>query len=61
MWYAQVSSTLKGAEVWGYVTGTKKAPSPFITSEPAADAAGKAGDPVPNPDYAKWVARINRS
>jgi hypothetical protein len=56
MWYAQVLSTLKGAQLFEYTLPMAAPPVEF--TEGALDpATGKRGDPVPNPDHAKWVSR----
>ena len=54
MWYAQVSSTLKGAQLAGYIKPSAKPPSPFLEDGTSDD---KKVDPVPNPEYEKWEAK----
>ena len=55
MWHAQVSSSLKGAQLAGFIKPTAKPPPEFL------DTAGKSDDkqvdPLPNPEYEKWVAK----
>jgi hypothetical protein len=59
MWHAQVSSTLKGAQFAGFIKPSAKPSVEFL--EPAAEAGDNAGDkkadPVPNPEYEKWIAK----
>jgi hypothetical protein len=61
MWFAQVSSTLKGAECWGYISPSAKPPSKFLpaaTPSPTDDQlVAKSSDPTPNPEYGKWIAK----
>ena len=54
MWYAQVSSTLKGAQLARYIKPSTKPPSPFLEDGTSDD---KKVDPVPNPEYVKWEAK----
>jgi hypothetical protein len=59
MWHAQVSSTLKGAQLTGFIKSTAKPPAEFLEADDAAaaKAAMKQVDPLPNPEYKKWVAK----
>jgi hypothetical protein len=57
MWFATVSSAMKGARLSGYILSTVAPPPAFIentTSLPSAD--GKKVEPMPNPAYEKWIA-----
>lgn len=56
MWYATVSSAIKGAHLGGYILSTAAPPPAFLentTASPSAD--GKKADPTPNPAYEKWI------
>lgn len=58
MWYAQVSSTLNGAECWDYISPSAAPPSEFLTTESPVDpVTGKSADPKPNPAYSKCIAK----
>jgi hypothetical protein len=51
LWLAQVLATLRGAQMAGFVDGTKEMPAPTkIVKKDEKDIV------VPNPDYTEWVA-----
>jgi len=56
MWYATVSSALKGARLGGYILPTAAPPAAFLAVDAASTADDKKLDPQPNPAYEKWVA-----
>lgn len=56
MWLAQVTATLQGAHLAGYIKADAKPPAKFLEADAAATAAGKK-DPVPNPDHEEWIAK----
>lgn len=56
MWNAQVTSTLKGAQLAGFIKPTATPPAEFLAPEDEK-AAGKKVDPLPNPEYEQWVAK----
>jgi hypothetical protein len=45
-----------GAQLAGFIKSTAKPPTEFLEADVVAIAAGKK-DPVPNPEYEKWVAK----
>ncbi|EAZ42932.1 hypothetical protein OsJ_27521 [Oryza sativa Japonica Group] len=52
LWRAQVLATLRGAQMAGFVDGTKEMPAPTkIVKKDEKDIV------VPNPDYTEWVAQ----
>ena len=53
LWKAQVLSALKGAQLAKYLDPAVKPPAEVLT--PKED--DKKEPPVPNPDYATWVAK----
>jgi hypothetical protein len=56
MWHAQVSSTLKGAQLASFIKPSAAPPAEFLA--PANPSSkDKAADPEPNPDYEKWVTK----
>jgi len=54
MWHAQVSSTIKGAQMGDYIK-TGAAPPPALLDGVVDATTGKKGDPVPNPAYQTWM------
>jgi hypothetical protein len=61
MWHAQVSSTINGAQLAGFIKTGATPPAQFMEVDPADITAGKKADLVPNPEHDKWLERINRS
>ena len=59
MWHAQVSSALKGAQLAGFIKPTAKPPPEFLDTIGKNDdmVDDKQVDPLPNPEYEKWVAK----
>jgi hypothetical protein len=57
MWHAQVSSTIKGAQLVGFIKPGAAPPAQFLEVDPADATAGKKANPVPNPEYDKWMAK----
>ena len=57
MWRAQVSSALKGAPLAMFIKPTAKPPSEFLPATSTGDKLDKNVDPLPNPEYEKWVAK----
>jgi len=59
MWHAQVSSALKGAQLAGFIEPTVKPPPEFLDTAGKNDDTtdDKQVDPLPNPEYEKWVAK----
>ena len=59
MWHAQVSSALKGAKLAGFIKPTVKPSLEFRDTIGKNDDTtdDKQVDPLPNPEYEKWVAK----
>jgi hypothetical protein len=56
MWFAQVSSTIKGAQFGKYISPNAVPPVAYLDG--AIDATtGKQGAPQPNPAYDTWVTQ----
>ncbi|XP_066385230.1 uncharacterized protein [Miscanthus floridulus] len=53
MWKLQVSSALKGAQLFSFIGPNSNPPSPFLE----AKSDDKKGDMEANPDYESWVAK----
>ncbi|XP_066380470.1 uncharacterized protein [Miscanthus floridulus] len=53
MWHAQVSSTIKGAQMGDYIKTGAAPPAALIDG--VVDATDKKVDPVPNPAYQAWM------
>jgi len=53
MWKLQVSSALKGAQLFSFIGPNSNPLSPFLE----AKTDDKKGDMEPNPDYESWVAK----
>ena len=53
MWKLQVSSALKGAQLFSFIGPDSNRLSPFLE----AKTDDKKGDMEPNPDYESWVAK----
>jgi hypothetical protein len=57
MWHAQVSATIKGAQLAGFIKPGAAPPAQFVEANPADISEGKKAHPVPNPEHDKWVAK----
>jgi hypothetical protein len=57
MWHAQVSSTLKGAQLANFIKPMTKPPSSYLEASETSEKIGKQVDPLPNPEYEKWVVK----
>jgi hypothetical protein len=57
MWHAQVSSTLKGAQLTGFIKPSAKPLAEFLDAPETDSKSVKQVDPAPNPEYEKWVAK----
>lgn len=57
MWHAQVSSTIRGAQLTGYIKPGAAPLAEFLEDDASTATGGNKADPVPNPDYEKWIAR----
>jgi len=56
MWFAQVSSTIKGAQFAKYISPNAAPPAAFLDGV-VDSTTGKKGDPQPNPAYETWVTQ----
>ena len=56
MWFAQVSSTIKGAQFGKYIRPDAVPPAAYLQGD-ADPATGKTPDPQPNPAYETWVTQ----
>jgi hypothetical protein len=57
MWHAQVSSTINGAQLAGFIKTGATPPAQFMEVDPADITTGKKADLVPNPEHDKWLAK----
>ncbi|XP_066385162.1 uncharacterized protein [Miscanthus floridulus] len=57
MWRAQVVSSLKGAQLTGFIKPLAKPSLEFVPAILSGNKPDKNVDPLPNPDYEKWVAK----
>jgi hypothetical protein len=57
MWHAQVFSALRGAQLAGFIKPTAKPSLEFLNAASTSDKPDKQVDPLPNPNYKKWVAK----
>jgi hypothetical protein len=57
MWHAQVTATLMGAHLIGFIKPTAHPLAEFLEADAVAVVDGQKAHPVPNPDYEKWIAK----
>lgn len=53
LWRAQVLSSIRGAQLGDFIAPNTQPPSQFLEKKGADDKE----PPIPNPDYATWVAK----
>jgi hypothetical protein len=51
MWHAQVSATIKGAQLAGFIKPGAAPPAQFVEANPTDISEGKKAHPVPNPEH----------
>jgi hypothetical protein len=52
MWHAQVSATIKGAQLAGFIKPGAASSAQFVEADPANILEGKTAEPMPNPEHA---------